>query len=399
MSRITEVWADEIITPDRRHGVKRFNPARLLISSSGRVRAIEKISRAKLKTHSKKILRARSVIPGLIDAHTHLVFSGNRAGEWGERLRGVSYQSIAMRGGGILKTLSQTREASSQELSKLALIRLKNFLSHGVTSLEIKSGYGLSVESELKILQVIRQLKARVPQRIFSTFMGAHAVPKEFKNSKVYTDYLIEKVLPRVRGLADFQDVFCEEGYFSKSDSLRLLKAGLRYGLAPKVHAHEFARSGGVDVAAKVRAVSADHLMQMSDVDIAKLKRSNVVPVLLPGTSFFLGAQKFADGKKFFDRNLEPAIASDFNPGTNPSMNLPLCGTMAAIFYGLSLEQVLRGQTVNAARALGCREMGVLAPGYWADFVCLEADHFEEIYYSYGNSLVASVYIAGQQVY
>jgi imidazolonepropionase len=395
---IREVWADELVSPSSR-GLKRFAPARLLISKDGRVLSVEKISTSKLKHASKKILRARALMPGLIDAHTHLVFAGDRASEWAERLRGVSYQEIAKRGGGILKTLVETREASRSHLTKLATSRLKQFLSLGVTTLEIKSGYGLSLKSELKLLQIIRQLKQRGPQRIFSTFMGAHAVPKEFATSKDYIDHLISAALPRIRGFADFQDVFCERGYFSKEDSLRLLKAGRRLGLRPKVHAHEFERSGGVEVAAKVGAVSADHLMEMNEGDFLKLKRAKVVPVLLPGTSFFLGAKKFAKGRRMFDLGLEPAIASDFNPGTNPTLNLPLCGTMAAIHYSLSLDEVLRGQTLNAARALGQKDIGALEPGYQADFICLEANHFEEIYYSYGNPLVASVYIGGKKVY
>lgn len=398
MKRCREVWADEIATPLATGGVRRVSPGRLLIDADGRVQALEKISKSRFKSKSKKVLRAKSVIPGLIDCHTHLVFSGSRAEEWGERLRGVSYQTIAKRGGGILTTLNATRSATPEVLEGLARERLKVFHSFGVTSIEIKSGYGLNLESELKILRVIQKLKRSAGQRIFSTFMGAHAVSKEFKSAKDYLDFIIDKILPKTMGLADFQDIFCERGYFSKADAVRLLKAGRRYGLVPKIHAHEFARSGGVDAAVAVRAVSADHLMVMNDADIRKLKKAKVIPVLLPGTSFFLGAKKFAPGRKLFDQGLEPAIASDFNPGTNPSMNLPLFGTMAAIFYSLSLDEVLRGQTLNAARALGRRDLGALMPGYWADFVCLEAEHFEEIYYRYGNPLVASVYIAGKKI-
>lgn len=399
MIRIQEVWADEIVTPLQRGGVARYRGGRLKISSYGKILSLDKISITKLKTASKRVLRARVVMPGLIDAHTHLLFVGDRSSEWGERLSGTTYQEIAARGGGILKTLRETRMASSKDLVNLGKERLKNFLSFGVTTLEAKSGYGLDLESELRLLQALKELARKVPQRIISTFMGAHAVPKNFASSAEYTEYLIRSILPRVKNLAEFQDVFCEDGYFSSADSLKILKAGLKLGLKPKIHAHEFARSGGVDIAAKVRAISADHLMVTNNRDIKVLKKSKVTPVLLPGTSFFLGAKKFASGRKFFDAGLDPAIATDFNPGTNPTMNLPLCGTMAAIYYGLTLDEVLRGQTLNAARALDRRDLGSLEPGYWADFLCLEANHFEEIYYSYGNPLVASVYIAGKKIH
>ncbi|MBN8554571.1 MAG: imidazolonepropionase [Deltaproteobacteria bacterium] len=369
-----------------------------MISPGGRIKKIEKISASQLRFYSKKIKREKTIIPGLIDAHTHLVFAGNRADEWTQRLRGVSYQEIAKKGGGILKTLKATRAASLSDLDKSAKKRLRECLSWGVTTVEIKSGYGLNLESELKVLEVIQTLKKQNLSRIVSTFMGAHAVPKEFSTESLYVDYLIQKVLPKVKGLADFQDVFCEKGYFSEKESIRLLVAGKKMGLWPKVHAHEFARSGGVRVAAVTKAASADHLMEVNDADIRQLKSAKVIPVVLPGTSFFLGAKKFAPLRKFWDAGLKPAIASDFNPGTNPTLNLPLCGTFAAIHQGMQPDEILTAQTLNAALALRCFDRGSLEVGKQADFIGLNSESFEEIYYSYGMSQVVSAYIGGKKV-
>jgi imidazolonepropionase len=397
---VIEVWADEISTPLIKGGLLRLRPGRLLIGPNGIIQKIEKISTAKLRTHSRKIIREKVIIPGLIDSHTHLVFAGNRADEWGARLKGVSYQQIAKKGGGILKTLQATRAATTEELKTSAEKRLRECIRNGITTIEIKSGYGLDLKSELKILRVIQSLKkTKSLPRLMSTFMGAHAVPKDFSSSSKFIDYLIETVLPQVEGLADFQDVFCEKGYFSEKDSIRILLAGKKRGLKPKVHAHEFGRTGGVKVASLVKAISADHLMVLNEKDIRLLKTSKVIPILLPGTSFFLGAKKFAPARKLWDAGLKVAIASDFNPGTNPTMNLPLCGTLAAIHQGLSLEEILIAQTLHAAWALDLRDRGSLEKGMRADFIGLDAECFEEIYYSYGNSKVVSAYLDGKKIH
>ncbi len=390
--------ADEIASPSRRGSFFRFRPGCVRISPAGKILSVESFSRSRLRYHSKKIKRMKSVIPGLIDAHTHLVFAGNRAKEWGLRLQGISYQEIARRGGGIQETVRATRMAPEDTLVRLSMKRLKTFLSFGVTTLETKSGYGLDLASELKILSVISKLKRLSPVQIFSTFMGAHACPKNFESNSEYISYLIRKVLPRVSKLANFQDVFCEKGYFSEEESIRLLNAGKKWGLKPKVHAHEFGRTGGVEAACRVRAVSADHLMILNHRDIQKLKSHRVIPVILPGTSFFLGARYFAPARKLWDAGLSVAIASDFNPGTNPTLNLPLCGTLAAVHQGLNLEEVLTAQTYHAALALGLKDRGCLEAGMRADFVELDAESFEEMYYSYGTSRLGSVYICGKKV-
>lgn len=400
MSRLAkEFWVDEVVSPRSNGGFLRFGPAQIKVSSAGHIQSVSKLSRSKLRWRSKSTKRVRLMTPGLIDPHTHLVFSGNRADEWNLRLQGLTYQEIAKQGGGIKKTMRFTREDSGEELLSLAQKRCDQSLRYGVTTLEIKSGYGLSLESELKILRVIQKLKKTQPQKILSTFMMAHAKPPEATSSTGYIDMIIFEVLPKVQGMADFQDVFCESGYFNEADSIRLLMAGLKCGLLPKVHAHEFGRTGGVRVAAKVKAVSADHLIHTSSEDLKLLKRSGTVPVILTGTSFFLGAKKFANMKAMLQMGLKPALASDFNPGTNPSQNLPLVGTLCAIHQGIKLEEVLRAQTWHAARALRISDRGCIEPGFWADLACWDLQSFEEIYYRYGDVQVDSVYICGKKVF
>jgi imidazolonepropionase len=395
--RVFEIWADEIATPLSKGGFQKWRPGFLQISS-GKILKVGKISRAKLRSANKQTLRFKTITPGFVDSHTHLVFGGDRSEEWNERLKGATYQEIAARGGGIQKTVRLTRDSSPQDLLELSLERCRRFLSYGVTSLEAKSGYGLDLETELKILKVIQATAERSPIQLFPTFMGAHARPKEFSSNRLYIDYLIESVLPKVKGLARFQDVFCESGYFSEEESIRILEAGKKFGLIPKVHAHEFGRTGGVRVAARVGAVSAEHLMHLSDEDIALLKKAKVIPVVLSGTSFFLGAKKFSPARKLWDSGLKLALASDFNPGTNPTQNFPLIGSFAAIFQGLSLEEVLTAQTYHGALALGLGDRGCLEPRMRADFVAWDHGTFEEIYYGYGDSRVTSIYLGGKKV-
>jgi imidazolonepropionase len=377
-----------------RGGFRRIQHAEVKIQKS-RILSVEKLSAKKMSLSRRGIVREKTLIPGLVDPHTHLVFAGNRAEEWGKRLAGASYEEIARAGGGIKKTVRETRMATEDDLLALAQKWLSVCRSYGVTSLEIKTGYGLSLESELKILKVIRKLAVTHKMSLVSTLMPAHAVPPEFSNAKAYVNYLVSIVLPQLAPWAEFQDVFCERGYFSEQESLAVLQAGKRWGLKPKVHAHEFARSGGVTVAVKAKAVSAEHLMVMNDADITALKKAGVIPVILPCTSFFLGAKRFAPARRFLDRGLKVAIGSDFNPGTNPSPNFPLCGTMAAVHQGLTLEEALTAQTWHAALALDRRDRGCIVPGMRADLVALNTESFEEMYYHYGVSHVASVYWAG----
>lgn len=398
----TKILANFLVSPrgGSSRQLKLSRNIEVTCDSSGLISRIEELRPSSYKLKSKrKYHHAQLVIPGLVDPHTHLLHAGNRSAEWGLRLKGLSYQEIAKKGGGIRNTTLQTRRASSESLIRVGQRVLKNFLSFGVTTLEAKSGYGLDLESELKLLKTLQRLKKKSKQSILSTYMGAHALAPEFSSTKSYVDKIIEDHLPKVQGLAQFQDVFVERGYFGKSESIRLLQAGKKYGLIPKVHAHEFGRTGGVEVAYQVKAVSADHLQYVNEADLQKMKSAKIVPVVLPGTSFFLGAKKFAPARKMWDYGLPVAISTDFNPGTNPSINLPLMGTFAAIHEALLLEEVLVAQTKHAALALGLKDRGVLEPGYRADFVCLEAENFERMYYHYGQSLVESVFIEGKKVF
>lgn len=391
-----DYWADELVTPLKRGGFLRLRPGRLRVSA-GRIVEVSKASAAKLKNVPRS-QRKGCVIPGLIDSHTHLVFGGSRSDEWGLRLKGASYQQIAKQGGGIKKSVQQTREADAEDLFVDARKNLKEMLRLGVTTVESKSGYGLNLKTELKILRVNRQLSKVGPQEVVSTFMAAHAIPEEFRSSKAYVAEIICDYLPVVKDLAEFQDVFCERDYFSSQEAMKILEAGRALGLKPKVHAHEFGRTGGVSVAAAVGAVSADHLIHMSPSDISALRKAKVVAVLLPGTSFFLGAKKFALARALLDAGVRVALATDFNPGTNPCLNLPLVGTFAAIYLQMTLEEILTAQTWNAALALDRFDRGTLETNQRADFVCLDANRFEEMYYRYGQSLVETVVIRGKKV-
>ncbi len=361
----------------------------------GRIVSLEEFSLAKRRVQSKRWLRAKLLTPGLIDCHTHAVHAGNRVHEWLLRLQGESYQDIKRKGGGIAFTVKATQRAEPPELLETSLSWAHRTLSMGITTAEVKSGYGLSLKDEKKILQVIAQLRRKAPIDIVPTFMGAHSIPAGHTEES-YSRYLIDEVLPEVAPLAHFQDIFCEEGYFSHSWGKKILMAGARLGLKPKVHAHEFARSGGVQLAADCSAISAEHLMILNDHDIELLRRKRIIAVVLPGTSFFLGARKFAPARKLLDAGVRIAIASDFNPGTNPSSHLPLCGTFSAIFQGLLPEEIFKAQTWHAALALGLKDRGILVPKARADCVAWDLNRFEEIYYRYGESRVAFTVVGGK---
>lgn len=389
--------ADKIVTPRSQGGVICYQPGRLEVSG-GKIKSISRISKKGVERLSKNTTRVKTIIPGFVDAHTHLVFAGDRSSEWNRRLKGESYQKIYKEGGGIRTSVRSTCEAKESVLLRLAKQRLKRMIRYGVTTVEIKSGYGLDLENEIKVLKVIRRLSEWSKTDVVSTFLGAHALREDYASTSSYIEYLIKEVIPIIGSMAEFQDVFCEKGYFSKAESIRLLQAGRRYGLKPKVHAHEFGRTGGVEAACEVGAVSADHLQFVNQADLIQMKKAGVIPVVLPGTSLFLGGCEFAPADKMWKAGLRVAIASDFNPGTNPSMNFTLAGTLAAIHEGLNLDQVLTAQTWHGALALDRKDRGVLERGKRADFLELDADRFEQIYYHYGDNLVRSVYAQGKRV-
>lgn len=327
----------------------------------------------------------QALIPGLIDCHNHLIFGGDRSDEFAQRCAGVTYQEIAAQGGGINSTVRATRAASEAELKKLGIERLKELYSYGVRTVEIKSGYGLSMESELKILKVIPQLRKLFPEMtLTATFLGAHAFPSGVEPS-VYFKHLLDEVLPAVvkHRLADACDIFIDEGYFTVQQGEQLLKKAKKLGLKIKVHADELVETGSASLAARLGALSADHLLKISEKGIQDLSASETVAVLLPGTAFYLKAPH-APARKLLDRGAKVALATDFNPGTCMCLSLPTVMTIAALYLGMSRAEIFAAVTYNAAQALGlAEETGTLQVGMKADFAILPFQRFEETYYRF----------------
>ncbi len=332
------------------------------------------------------------VTPGLIDCHTHLVFAGNRLDDFEGRLKGESYTAIAARGGGILSTVEATRKASNAELLQLAEARVEQCESHGVTTVEVKSGYGLDVRHELRILETVKSCNKRVIADLVPTFLGAHTFPKASTRSaaarKAYVDQVIGEMLPEVvrRGLARFCDVFIDEGAFTLEEGRRVLEAARKLGLGLKVHAEQLSQTGAGGLAAELGAVSAEHLERISDEDLEAMAAAGTVAVLLPGASFFLG-DGFPEAARFRKAGVSVAVATDWNPGSSPTDNLLLMAQMAVLGCGLSIEEALKAITVNAARALGLEEdRGILREGMRADLAMFRISDPRELLYQLGSS-------------
>ncbi|GAB1533027.1 MULTISPECIES: imidazolonepropionase [Brevibacillus] len=348
------------------------------------------------RTHEAQIIDAsgKLVTPGLIDPHTHLVHAGSRQNEFNMRLNGATYMEIMNNGGGIHSTTAATRAATHEELFAQSKHRLDQFLLHGVTTVEAKSGYGLTLEDELKQLEVAKQLNEAHPIDIVSTFMGAHAVPREYKeNPDAFVDVVIEEMIPEVarRKLAVFNDVFCERGVFTPEQSRRILEAGVRHGLLPKIHADEIEPYEGAELAASVGAVSADHLLRASDKGIEQMAEAGVIAVLLPGTAFFLMAES-ANGRKMIDRGVAVAISTDCNPGSSPTVSLPLIMNLGCLKMGMTPAEVLTAATINAAHAIRCaHEVGSLEVGKKADVTIFDVPDFMTLQYRYGINHVNTV--------
>ncbi|KIL37288.1 imidazolonepropionase [Cohnella kolymensis] len=342
------------------------------------------------------------VTPGLIDPHTHLVFAGSREFELNLRLQGASYMDILNAGGGILHSTLQTREADEEQLLMEAGKRLDRFLTHGVTTIEAKSGYGLRLEDELKQLRVARTLDSTHPVDVVSTFMGAHAVPAEYKHDpEAYVRSVIEDMIPVVAqaGLAEFCDVFCEEGVFTVEQSRRILQAGREQGLKPKIHADEIVPFGGAELAAEVGAVSADHLLHASEAGIRAMARSGVIAVLLPGTAFFLMA-KPADARAMIAAGVPVALSTDRNPGSSPTESLPFMMNLACLTMRMTPAEVLTACTINAAHAIGRGDrIGSIEVGKQADLVLFDAPNYMYLQYHYAVNLVDTVIKKGRPVY
>jgi imidazolonepropionase len=344
----------------------------------------------------------RVVIPGLVDSHTHLVFAGSREDEFEQRLRGRTYAQIAEAGGGINATVRQVRAASKDQLKALARRRLDRLLGFGVTTVEVKSGYGLSVGDEIKCLEVIAELNAEGPLELVPTFLGAHAVPPEFGSDREgYLRLLCEEMLPEAarRGLAEFCDVFCETGVFSLAESECVLLRARELDLRLKLHADELTPLGGAELAARVGAVSADHLLCVTEAGIEALAGAGTVATLLPGTAFFLGVD-YAPARRLIERGVTVALASDCNPGTCPTENLPLVGTMACTQMGMLPAEALTALTLNAAQAVGRADrIGSLEVGKQADLVILDVPDYRRLFYHYGVNHVWRVVKRGRVVY
>lgn len=333
------------------------------------------------------------VLPGLVDPHTHAVFAGTREEEFLRRCRGERYTS-----GGIRATVAAVRRASEEELYQNGKRFLLEMLRTGTTTVEVKSGYGLDLENELKLLRVIKRLNEDLPLDLVPTFLGAHAVP-EGKTSAEYVKEVLT-MIPEVRGaeLAEFCDVFCEPGFFSVEESRKILMACRAAGLKLKLHADELQNSGGAELAAEVGAVSADHLLKVSDEGIRRLRQAGVVPVLLPGTAFTLNAE-YAPARKLLEAGLPVALATDFNPGTCLINSMPFIIALAVLKMGMAVEEALIAATRNAAWALDLHDRGLIAPGLLADLVILDIDNYRQIPYFIGHDLVKYVLKRGEVVY
>ena len=342
------------------------------------------------------------VFPCWCDSHTHIVYAGSREGEFVDRINGLAYEEIFHRGGGILNSAKKLKEATEDELLGSALIRLQEMMLQGTGSVEIKSGYGLSVESELKMLRVIKKLKALSPITIKATFLGAHAVPLEYKERKSdYIKLLINEIMPVIANeqLADYCDVFCEQNYFTQEETIEILTAGKKHGMIPKVHAEQLSNFGGVLAGVKVGAISVDHLEFIGDIEIDALKNSKTMPTILPGAAFFLSLP-FPPARKMIDAGLPLAIASDFNPGSSPSGNMNLMIALACIQYKMTPEEAINAATINSAYAMGLSEThGSIAIGKQANvFITKEIPNYAFIPYSFGSNLVETVIINGKLI-
>ncbi len=340
------------------------------------------------------------VFPSYCDSHSHLVFAGNRENEWEQRLKGASYEEIAAKGGGILNSAKKLQNTGEEELLESALKRADEIIKMGTGAIEIKSGYGLTVDTELKMLRVIKKLNELSPLTIKATFLGAHAIPLEYKSRKSdYLDCIINEMLPRVaeESLAEYIDIFCEEGYFSVDDTERLLAEAKKWGLTPKTHVNQFTILGGVEASVKHGALSVDHLEIMNDDDFKALKGSECMPTLLPSCSFFLGIP-YGPARKIMDEGMPVALATDFNPGSSPSGNMNFVASLGCIQMGMTPEEVINSTTINTAYAMGLsKELGSIAIGKKANlFITKPISSYAYIPYSFGHQHIDKIMINGQ---
>jgi len=374
-----------------------------LIIKNGLIFDFGKMTNLKESNFDKKTdCTGKMILPTWCDSHTHIVYTGNREQEFVDRINGLSYEEIANNGGGILNSAKNLQAISEENLYDESAKRLEEVITLGTGAIEIKSGYGLTVSSELKMLRVIKKLKENYDIPIKATFLGAHAVPKDFKNNKQkYINLIIDKMLPEIakENLADFIDIFCEVGYFSVDDTDKILTAGKKYGLTAKTHVNQFNSIGGIDISIKHKALSVDHLEVLSDNDLEALKISDTMPVALPSCSYFLGIP-YTPARKLIDNGLAIALATDYNPGSSPSGNMNFVVATACIKMKMTPNEAINAATINGAYAMNLNEeLGSITKGKLASFfITKEIASHNIIPYNFGNNQIQSVYIKGKKV-
>jgi len=343
------------------------------------------------------------ILPTWCDSHSHVVYAGDRSQEFVDRINGLSYEDIAAKGGGILNSAKTLQDTSESELYRQSISRVNDLIKLGTGALEIKSGYGLNTEAELKMLRVIKKIKENSSLKIKATFLGAHAIPKKYKDNKAgYVDLIINQMLPKIHQeqLADFIDVFCEKGYFSLENTSRVLQAATNYGLIPKIHVNQFNAFGGVALGIKHNALSVDHLETLNEEDIAVLKNSETIPVALPGCSFFLNLP-YTPARKIINSGLALAVASDYNPGSAPSGNMNFIISHACIKMNMTAEEAINAATINGAFAMNVsKDYGSICVGKKASLIITtKLSSYRQIPYHFGNSPISKVMINGEFIY
>lgn len=382
-----------------------------LLIRDGRITAVGPRRRIESLRKSRRVrkidLGGRVVLPGFVDSHTHLVFPASRAAEYEQRISGATYEEIARAGGGIHNSARKLRGASSRDLKRRALAHLAQFAARGTTTLEAKSGYGLTWESERKILLALRELEREQPLDIVRTFLGAHAVPREYrhragKTPDAYVELICRQWLPQVatENLAEFCDVFCDRGAFTVAQSRKILSAARACGLGLRLHAEQLARTGAAKLAVEMRAASADHLEKISSSDIRALAHSNVTCTLLPGCCFHLGLAQYGPARKLIDAGAIVALATDFNPGTSPTLSMPMILSLACTQMRMTPAEAIAAATINAAYSLGRHDrIGSLEVGKFADLAAFDVDDYREIPYYFGVNHCSLTMKRGQIIY